>query len=137
MTQDQKTENEQEEITGGCFCGAIRYRFTSGAYPVADCHCTLCRRTSGAPYVSWVVVPGTAFSYTRGEPAVLRSSDAGTRYYCRDCGTPLGCVSTRHPDIVDITLGSLDTPEAFPPTLTVFEDTRLPWLPDGTHTDPT
>ena len=42
---------------GGCFCGTIRYEFDAEGIPVADCHCTMCRRTSGAPYVTWLVVP--------------------------------------------------------------------------------
>ena len=119
---------DEKTVTGGCFCGAIRYRFAAGDYPVADCHCTMCRKTSGAPYVSWVVVPGSAFQYTSGTAATLQSSETGCRYYCTTCGTPVACISSKHPDLVDVTVGSLDIPEDFPPTLQVFEDTRLPWI---------
>ena len=113
---------------GGCFCGAIRYEFSHGEYPVADCHCSMCRRTSGAPYVSWVVVPEPVFTYTRGEPVKLQSSESGSRFFCGKCGTPVVCISTNHPEIVDVTVGSLDSPENFAPTMTVFEDTRMPWV---------
>ena len=113
---------------GGCFCGAIRYRFSGEDIPCADCHCTMCRRTSGAPYVSWLVVPATTFAYTRGEPRTLKSSDDGTRYFRGDCGTPVACINQTHPEVVDITLGSLDDPEAFTPIHTVFEDTRLSYV---------
>lgn len=113
---------------GGCFCGKIRYEFEVDDIPVADCHCTMCRRTSGAPYVSWLVVPASAFSYTTGNPRELQSSDDGTRYFCDSCGTPVACVNKSHPDIVDVTLGSLDKPEAFTPTITFFEDSRLPFV---------
>jgi hypothetical protein len=115
-------------IEGGCFCGAIRYTFEGGDYPVASCHCSMCRKTSAAPFVTWVVVPASAFRYLQGEPETLRSSTHGTRYFCSSCGTPLVCVNATHPDIVDVTSCSLDAPEDYPPTLAVHKDTRLSWL---------
>lgn len=115
-------------IKGGCFCGKIRYEFEADEIPVADCHCTMCRRTSGAPYVTWLVVPMDQFRYVGGEPKMLKSSKDGTRYFCEGCGTPVACVNKSHPEIIDITLGSLDEPDGFKPGFTVFEDTKLPHL---------
>ncbi len=117
-----------ELIRGGCFCGAIRYEISGGDYTVANCHCSMCRKTSGAPFVSWLVVPGTEFSYSEGAPQKLQSSDEGSRYFCSECGTPVVCISTRHPEIVDVTVGSLDQPADFSPTMDVYEDSRLPWV---------
>lgn len=113
---------------GGCFCGAIRYAIDDGDYLVANCHCSMCRRTSAAPYVTWMVVPTTAFGYTKGSPTKLVSSRKGTRYFCSNCGTPIACVINSSPGEIDVTTGSLDNPEEFPPTLDVHEDTKLPWL---------
>ncbi len=115
-------------ISGGCFCGAVRYQFHEGEHPVANCHCSMCRKTSGAPFVTWLVIPAAQFEYTAGKPALLQSSDAGTRYFCDQCGTPVVCLSSKHPEIVDVTLGSVDHPEQFAPTMDVFTDTRLAWL---------
>ena len=115
-------------IDGGCFCGEVRYRIEDGDYPAAHCHCTMCRRTSAAPFVTWLVVPSGAFRYVQGKPRSLSSSEEGTRYFCSECGTPVACVIERHPDQVDVTTGSLDNPEDFPPTVAVHEDTKLPWL---------
>ena len=33
--------------TGGCLCGAVRYRVDGPLDPVVACHCTQCRRSSG------------------------------------------------------------------------------------------
>ena len=119
-------------IEGGCFCGNIRYAADDGDYIRANCHCTMCWGTSAAPYVAWMMVPNDKFRYTRGEPKTLDSSDKGKRYFCPDCGTHLACITTHRPDIVDITIGSLDSPADYPPTLQVWHDTRLPWVHDGT-----
>ncbi len=115
-------------IEGGCFCGAIRYQIDDGQYLTANCHCTMCRKTSAAPFVTWLVVPTGSFHYSKGKPEVLNSSDTGTRYFCSRCGTPVACVNSAHPDNIDITTGSLDAPEDYAPTVAVFEDTKLPWL---------
>ena len=115
-------------IEGGCFCGAIRYQIENGDHIVANCHCSMCRRTSAAPFVTWMVVPASAFRYVKGEPKVLESSEKGTRYFCPDCGTPLACVITDYPGKIDVTTCSLDDPGAYPPVAAVHEDTKLPWL---------
>ena len=112
-------------VEGGCFCGEIRYAIEAGDYVAANCHCTMCRRVHAAPFVSWLVVPSTAFRYTKGAVTKLQSSERGARYFCATCGTHLACVNDDHADIVDVTIGSLDAPGAFPSTVDVFENTRL------------
>ena len=121
-----------ETVQGGCFCGAIRYQFAEPIVASVNCHCTMCRRTSAAPFVSWLVVPEPQFEWTSGSPALLQSSADGTRYFCAKCGSPLVCINAGHPEWVDVTVGSLDDPERFPPDRDVFTDTRLPWAPTAT-----
>ena len=115
-------------IEGGCFCGRVRYAIDDGSYVAGDCHCTLCRRAHAAPSVSWLVVPRDRFRHLGAAPAELRSSEAGTRFFCPSCGTHVACVTAAHPDIVDVALGSLDEPDRFEPSVAVFTDTRLAWL---------
>ena len=115
-------------IEGGCFCGQIRYAIEHGDYRVANCHCSMCRKTSAAAYVTWLVVPRRDFAYTQGTPSVLQSSAHGTRHFCQQCGTPLVFFETDRPDTLDVTVGSLDQPESFAPQKNVFEETRLSWV---------
>ena len=115
-------------IDGGCFCGALRYAIEQGDYLTANCHCTMCRRVHAAPYVTWLVVPVERFRYTAGAPTELESSAGGTRYFCGRCGTHVACVNASHPEVIDVTLGSLDAPDRFVPTLDAYADTRLPWV---------
>ena len=42
---------------GQCHCGAVRYEMPAEAIHQALCHCTDCRRHSGAPAVAWGLVP--------------------------------------------------------------------------------
>ncbi len=115
-------------VLGGCFCGKIRYEINRAVRKVVNCHCTMCRRTSGAPFVSWLVVPKTGFRYTASKPQHLKSSTRGDRYFCKDCGTPISCIVSDNDKYIDVTLGSLDIPGDFEPDGDFYEDTRLGWL---------
>lgn len=115
-------------IEGGCFCKRIRYTIPEGDFRIANCHCRMCQQTSGAPFVTWLVVPKEAFTYVSGKPRQLRSSGVGLREFCPDCGTPLTFFSSKRPDFLDITCGSLDSPDDFVPTVAVHEESKLKWL---------
>ena len=114
--------------TGGCFCGAIRYHLEPGDHLVANCHCTMCRRTSGAPFVTWVIAPRTAFHYEQGTPQTLNSSPGAVREFCGSCGTPLTFKTTRRAENIDVTTCSFDDPDSLPPSIAVHEESKLHWL---------
>lgn len=117
-------------LTGGCYCGHLRYAIDADPKLVANCHCTICRRTSGAPYVSWIIIAADAFRWTAGKPALLQSSSHGQRHFCAQCGTPIAFSSSQRATDLDITIGSLDQPEPWIPTLAVHAESRLPWVHD-------
>lgn len=115
-------------MQGGCFCGKIRYEITDGGYRVVNCHCSMCRKTSAAPFVSWIIVPKEAFKYLTGEAKQLQSSANASRDFCADCGTPLSFSSNERSDKIDITSCSLDQPELAIPSADVYEESKLAWL---------
>jgi hypothetical protein len=120
-------------LKGGCYCGAVRYEAEHSTFAETNCHCSICRRSSGAPFVAWFTVPAAAFRFVRGEPAEFRSSAHGRRRFCSRCGTPLTFQSSATPDEVDITTCSLDDPELLPPKDHTRVSARLAWvhLSDG------
>jgi len=115
-------------LAGGCLCGAIRYRVTAAPLVVSHCHCSLCRRASGAPLVTWATVPRAAYTLSQGTPRALSATPAARRTFCADCGTPLTFQAHATLDTVDVTVASLDHPAAVPPTEHVWTASRLPWL---------
>jgi len=115
-------------IQGGCFCGAIRYELDPTGGLIVNCHCTMCRKTSGAPYVTWIIVARDRFKLVAGEPGVLRSSDHGSRRFCTQCGTPITFTTTKRPENVDVTVGSLDDPAPCAPTEDVYIEGKLEWV---------
>jgi len=65
-------------LTGGCCCGAIRYEAGGEPFHATLCHCTTCRRSSGAPIVAWFSVRESEFRVVTGEPARFASSEHGS-----------------------------------------------------------
>lgn len=116
------------ETTGGCSCGAVRYVLDAPPNVVAVCHCSDCRRAAGAQSVAWLILPATAHRVVSGEPASYRSSRPVVRTFCSACGTPLTYRHEDSPERIDVTLGSLDDPERYPPTKAVFEKEKLSWV---------
>ncbi len=115
-------------LSGGCFCGAVRYQASGQVSNATNCHCEICRRTTGAPCVAWLSVPVAGFRLVRGAPARFRSSDHATRTFCPICGTQLTFSDDLAPDELDITTCSLDDPAAVAPRDHTFTASQLPWL---------
>ena len=96
-------------LTGGCQCGAVRYRLIAEPTGVNVCHCRMCQKASGGPFMAFGGVRLSEFVVTSGAIATFSSSDIAERGFCEKCGTPLtyrGVGSDR----ISVTLGSLDDP---------------------------
>lgn len=115
-------------LSGGCYCGAIRYQASGQVFNQTNCHCDICRRTSGAPCVAWFSVPAALYRVALGQPARFRSSAHATRTFCSNCGSQLTFCDDASPDEIDITICSLDDPAAVAPRDHTYTSSRLPWL---------
>jgi hypothetical protein len=115
-------------LKGRCYCGAVRYEAAADPARETACHCTICRRTSGAAFVAWFTVPAASFRLVSGEPTSFKSSEHGTRTFCATCGTPLTFRSTQFPDEMDITTCSLEDAEQVPPKDHTFTASKLSWV---------
>jgi len=116
-------------LTGGCHCGAIRYRTEGQALHHALCHCRDCRRHAGAPMVGWTMYKAPDLTVTAGTPKVYRSSEHGRRHFCPDCGTGLFYVNEQVlPGIIDVQSATYDDPEAIPAQLHIQVAERIGWM---------
>ena len=119
---------ETQVLMGGCLCGAIRYEIRGASSKPALCHCTSCRRSTGAPAVGWTTIRGADFSITAGEPALYRSSENVERSFCPNCGTHLTYGHQGEHGWVDVTICSMDDPEQMAPRDHVWASHRLSWM---------
>jgi GNAT superfamily N-acetyltransferase len=116
------------QVTGGCFCGAVRYEAAGIPREVSHCHCSTCRRAAGAPVVTWATYPVAALRWTSAAPAVLRSSPPVRRSFCQACGTALAFFTAGEPAWIDVTVASMDQATAMWPDDHIWTADRLPWL---------
>jgi hypothetical protein len=124
-------------LMDGCHCGAVRYEASGQPQNVALCHCTDCRRSAGAPMVSWAAFSESEVSITAGTPKTFNSSGASMRSFCSDCGTGLFYRNGDFlPGIVDIQSATLDDPGALRAQAHIQTAERLHWM-ENAHELPT
>lgn len=112
-----------EFFTGGCQCGAVRYRAEGPVRHASVCNCRMCQKALGNLFAPFVSFEGPV-TWTRGEPSEFRSSEMVHRGFCNQCGTPL---TYRWGDRApSLTIGSLDRPTEVLPTIEYARDNRHP-----------
>ena len=118
-----------EHAEGGCLCGAVRYGATAAPDYVAYCHCTSCRKATGAPAVVYATYLERDVSFTKGERKSYESSPGVQRTFCESCGTPLSYEAEWNGDIVvGFFVGTLDDPSRFPAQKHVAHGERVSWF---------
>ena len=114
-------------LSGGCQCGAVRYRLDAAPSGANICHCRMCQKAGGGPFMAFAGVKLADLVWTRGAPKFFASSDFAERGFCGECGTPLTYRAIGH-DRIAVTIGSLDHAGEVAPETQFSADTRLPWL---------
>ena len=119
---------EAELFEGGCLCGAVRYRAKAGPLRGVICHCSLCRRHSGAPVLAFVHFPAATFAWVKLEPNWYRSSRHAERAFCAACGSTVAMREEILRDRVQICVGSLDDPHKVRIDDHVWTSERVAWF---------
>ncbi|MCW2309452.1 GFA family protein [Rhodobium gokarnense] len=121
------SQNAENTSTGGCQCGAVRFRVDSPLGEASICHCRMCQKAFGHFYAPLVSVDADRVTWTRGQPKRFRSSNHATRGFCPDCGTPL---TYEAPDGLALAIGAFDRPVEIMPTVQFGIEAKLPFV-DG------
>ncbi len=114
-------------LTGGCQCGAVRYRLDAAPRGASICHCRMCQKATGSPYGAFAPVAREALAFTRGAPKIFHSSEIAERGFCADCGTPLTYRNVKSSRI-SVTICSLDDPDAVAPESQLDAEGAVAWV---------
>jgi hypothetical protein len=123
--------------SGGCLCGAVRYRVNSEPETLYACHCTDCQRRVGTAFALSLVVRRDALELTRGETvpysAKLPDGRQKNGQLCATCSTRLWGESVRNPAFVIVQPGTLDDTSWLRPVAHIWTRSAQPWIrfPEG------
>ena len=111
--------------SGGCQCGAVRFRVEGELGDASVCHCRMCQKAFGGFYAPLVSTRDAKLTWTRGTPSYFQSSNFVKRGFCQICGTPL---SYEAPDGVALAIGAFDHPEMITPVVQFGAEGKLPYV---------
>ncbi|QFI53959.1 GFA family protein [Aeromonas simiae] len=115
-------------LTASCLCGAVQLRLPDRFDYVGHCHCSECRKFTGAAFSSVGGLDAALVTTVRGAEAIaLYDKSAETRLaFCRHCGASLYSLK-RSSNKLNLRLGILDTPPSQTPTFHIFVGSKAPW----------
>jgi hypothetical protein len=111
--------------TGGCQCGAVRFRVEGALGEPSICHCRMCQKASGNFFQPLVSVRGAKVTWTRAEPKRFQSSNFTQRGFCAECGTPL---TFEAPDGMALAIAAFDDPAEIRPVVQWGTEAKLPYV---------
>src|ERR1700704_2461061 len=128
--QVRSTMEDRMTMSGGCQCGAVRYRAEGEPLIQGLCHCRNCQRISGAGHIGFICFPEGAVTVagaTRSYSLTGGSGRTATRYFCPTCHSGVFGRSEIMPGEINLYAGSLDDLSWFKPTVAIFTRSRPAW----------
>ena len=115
---------------GRCLCGDITFSVELPSLWVAHCHCTMCQRSGGSAFITWVGLDEKSCHIDDPQQRLhwYESSEKGGRGFCSRCGSTLFYRSSRWPGELHVTLANFDTPVDRVPQVHAFWDAHVEWV---------
>ncbi len=115
-------------LAGNCFCGAVRYAVPDEFLYALNCHCSNCRRTTGAAFKPLAGIERAKLSVISGQDKLLVfGEDEGHDAHCKVCGSLLYSV-VRDGKFVHVAMGTLLDDPAIRPTRHIFVGSKAAWF---------
>jgi hypothetical protein len=114
---------------GSCACGRIQYQTQGHPLGATACHCSICQRVSGAPYLGFVDFEEQAVQWSQ-QPDIWQASDLAERGHCKVCGTSMSMRYFLNKNRISVTLGSITTAAPALPRLEahIFLQDKAPYF---------
>ena len=127
------TDAPEFAAQGGCTCGQVRYRLTSGPMFVHCCHCRWCQRETGSSFALNAMIEAERVELLAGEPELVDTpslSGKGQKIWrCPACRIAVWSNYSGFGELVRfVRVGTLDNPDLLPPDIHIFTQSRQPWV---------
>jgi hypothetical protein len=111
------------DVSGGCYCGSVRYRASGVPAQVTECHCSQCRKQSGHRYASTGAKTSDMEIEGADKITWYRASPEAERGFCSVCGSTLFWKCSNE-DYTGILAASIDEPNDLEVTKHIFVESK-------------
>ena len=117
-------------IRGSCLCKRVRFEIRGEFGPTSHCHCSMCRKATGAAFGTYAEVKIENLKIVSGAEVIMRyrSSPGVERTFCARCGSTLQFVSEKNPGKVEVALGTLDDDPGIRVPHHIHVASKAPWV---------
>ena len=120
-------------LEGRCDCAAVRYRVETPPLFVHCCHCRWCQRESGASFALNAMIESDRVTTLGVQPELVNTPSQSGRGQqiarCQVCQVALWShYSSAGPVVTFVRVGTLDNPDALPPDIHIFTESKQPWI---------
>ncbi len=114
-------------LAGRCYCGAVHYAVEDAFRYAANCHCSNCRRATGAAYKPFAGIERAKLTVTQGaESLLIFGDDKAHDARCRRCGSLLYS-QVRDGAFAHVAMGTLVDDPTIRPGSHIFVGSKAPW----------
>jgi hypothetical protein len=120
--------NSTRTLAGTCQCGAVGYSVEDAFLYAVNCHCSLCRRATGAAFKPLAGIERAKLRVTRGAGDILIVGSADWHdERCKLCGSLLFSV-VRDGGFAHVLMGTLVDDPTIRPRAHIFVGSKAPWF---------
>ncbi len=123
-------ERDTTGLKGSCLCNAVAFSAVKAPQHVVNCHCSLCRRRTGAAFKSTLIAPLADFRWLRGEDKIrVYALPAPSRHaadFCGVCGSPVPSLLAQE-GIAMLPAGAIDNVLPPLPAVHIYVASKAPW----------
>lgn len=120
----------EQTLHGSCLCGLLKFSVTGVPSRFYHCHCSRCRKSSGAGHSSNLFVEGGKLSWNGNMDDIrsyqLPEAKRFARTFCKQCGGPLPRELPAF-NLVQIPAGTLNDEPNISPQAHIFQDSKAAW----------
>ncbi|MEP4035781.1 GFA family protein [Pseudophaeobacter sp.] len=125
---------DDNQTTGQCLCGAVKFRISGEFESFFLCHCSRCRKDSGSAHSANLFSSTAKIIWLSGEEHIKTFRLSGTRHvksFCSNCGSALP-ISLPEIGLIVVPAGALDSPFDMRPNAHICCSSRANWDDDLT-----
>jgi hypothetical protein len=115
-----------------CSCGQLRLEADGDPIRISVCHCLACQRRTGSAFGAQARFPAERVRVTGHHTEYVRLADDDGEerrfHFCPACGGTVFYTTGNAPDLIAVPLGAFADPAFPPPTVSVYESRRHPWV---------